>query len=96
MTWKGGVNMTADYLLDVARETVRLILLIVAPILGSGLLVGLTVSVFQATTQIQEPTLAFVPKIIAVLLALALFGGWIIRLLVQFTLQLWGEGLVQM
>lgn len=50
-----------------------------------GLVVGLIISIFQATTQIQEQTLAFVPKIVAVLLALLLFGPWILTTLVDFT-----------
>ncbi len=56
-----------------------------------GLVVGLIISVFQATTQIQEQTLAFVPKIVAVLLALLLFGPWIITKLVDFTTQILGN-----
>lgn len=87
--------MTADGVLHVAREAITVILLMALPILGSGLAVGLAVSLIQATTQIQEPTLAFVPKIVAVLVALMIFGGWVMNLLVQFTLQLWGEGLGQ-
>ena len=50
-----------------------------------GLVVGLIVSIFQATTQIQEATLAFVPKIVAVLLSMVIFGPWIISTLVNFT-----------
>ncbi len=56
-----------------------------------GLVVGLIISIFQATTQIQEQTLAFVPKIVAVLLALLLFGPWIITKLVDFTTQILGN-----
>ncbi len=67
------------------------ILLVSAPILRSGLLVGLIVSIFQATTQIQEPTLSFVPKIVAVLLALLFFGGWALSRVTSFTLELWGN-----
>ena len=67
-------------------------LMVAAPVLGTGLAVGLLVSIFQATTQIQEQTLAFVPKIAAVLLAILLFGAWIIRVITNFTLRLW-EGL---
>ncbi|MEW5785290.1 MAG: flagellar biosynthesis protein FliQ [Bacillota bacterium] len=87
--------MTPDGALTVVREAIMIILIMVAPILGSGLLVGLTVSILQATTQIQEPTLAFVPKIIAVLLAVMIFGGWIMKMVVEFTLQLWGQGLTR-
>ncbi len=86
--------MAPEALLEMLREAVKVILIMVAPILGFSLLVGLTVSIFQATTQIQEQTLAFVPKIITVLLVLMLLGGWIINVAVQFTLRLWGTGLV--
>ncbi len=85
--------MTPDGLLNVVQQGVMIILIMVAPILGSGLAVGLTVSILQATTQIQEPTLAFVPKIVAVLLAVMIFGGWVFNNVIQFTIQLWGEGL---
>jgi flagellar biosynthetic protein FliQ len=72
-----------------AREAITTILIVSAPVLGIGLAVGLLVSIFQATTQIQEPTLAFVPKIAAVFIALLIFGGWIMRLITTFTLDLW-------
>ena len=62
-----------------------MILLLSAPMLLIGLVVGLIVSIFQATTQIQEATLAFVPKIVAVLLSMVIFGPWIISTLVNFT-----------
>ncbi len=68
-----------------------LVLEISAPMLILGLVVGLIISIFQATTQIQEQTLAFVPKIVAVLLALLLFGPWIITKLVDFTTQILGN-----
>ena len=62
--------------------------LIASPMLGFGLLVGLIVSIFQAVTQINEMTLTFVPKIIAVAVAFALFMPWMLRLLVEFTIRL--------
>lgn len=77
--------------MNLAREGITTILLVSAPVLGIGLAVGLLVSIFQATTQIQEPTLAFVPKIAAVLLALLIFGGWIMRIVTDFTQTLWGN-----
>ncbi len=85
--------MTPDGLINIVQQAVIIILISIAPIVGSGLAVGLAVSIMQATTQIQEPTLAFVPKIAAVLLAVMVFGGWIYNNIVQFTLQLWSEGL---
>ncbi len=81
--------MTPDFVLSVAREGILTILMVAAPILGVGLGVGLMVSIFQATTQIQEPTLAFVPKIAAVMLSLIIFGGWIMQRVMTFTLNLW-------
>mgnify|MGYP001003740342 CR=1 FL=1 len=86
--------MAPGILLEILREAIKTILIMVAPILGFSLLVGLTVSIFQAMTQIQEQTLAFVPKIVAVLLVLILLGGWIMDLAVEFTARLWSEGLV--
>lgn len=86
--------MAPGILLEILREAIKTILIMVAPILGFSLLVGLTVSIFQAMTQIQEQTLAFVPKIVAVLLVLILLGGWIMDLAVGFTARLWSEGLV--
>jgi len=66
------------------KEAVKTVLLVCAPALGLGLLVGLLVSIFQATTQIQEQTLTFIPKIIAVLISLIIFGPWMLRVLVEF------------
>lgn len=62
-----------------------------APMLGLGLIVGLLVSIFQATTQIHEQTLAFIPKIVAVFVAVLIFGPWILNVLVDFTSRLLGN-----
>lgn len=77
--------MSQDFIIYLARETVYLILLISAPLLGTSLLVGLFISIFQATTQIQEQTLTFVPKIALVLIVLIIFGPWMLNLLIVFT-----------
>ncbi|GAA0134161.1 flagellar biosynthesis protein FliQ [Paenibacillus sp. YSY-4.3] len=77
--------MNTDFIVGLAGQAVYTVLKVSAPMLGIGLAVGLIVSIFQATTQIQEQTLAFVPKIIAVLLALLLFGPWILTTMVDFT-----------
>jgi flagellar biosynthetic protein FliQ len=66
-------------------------LMMAAPLLLVGMLVGLIISIFQATTSIQEQTLTFVPKIAAILGALILFGPWLIMSMVQFTLRLFGR-----
>ena len=80
--------MSADYAVELGRDALLMVMLVSAPMLGLGLLVGLLVSVFQATTQIQEQTLAFIPKIIAVFVAILIFGPWMLRLLMDYTLQL--------
>jgi len=77
--------MSQDFIIYLARETVYLILLISAPLLGTSLVVGLLISIFQATTQIQEQTLTFVPKIALVLIVLIIFGPWMLNLLIAFT-----------
>lgn len=80
--------MTEAFLLDLGRKTFLVTLAVATPVLGLGMLVGLAVSIFQAVTAIQEMTLTFVPKILAVLIALALFGQWMLTLLVRFTFEL--------
>lgn len=80
--------MTDAGVLELAQRSVAVALMICSPILGLGLLVGLVVSVFQAATQIQEMTLTFVPKIIAVAAALVFFGPWMLRSMVNFTTKL--------
>ena len=70
------------------QEAVTTIMTVSAPPLIIGMVVGIIVSIFQATTQINEQTLAFVPKIIAILLALLVFGGWMLTGLSDFTLRL--------
>jgi flagellar biosynthetic protein FliQ len=83
--------MTTQYVLGLGHDAVMLTLLIAAPMLGFGLIVGLLVSIFQAATQIQEMTLTFIPKIVAVSLALLLFLPWITNKLVTFTTELFNS-----
>lgn len=70
--------------LDLLREGVLVIIKTSMPMLLSALVIGLVVSIFQAVTSIQEQTLAFVPKILAVFLSIVLFGSWILQILVKF------------
>ena len=74
-----------DYILQVARENLWLVLLTSTPPLITSINISLAVSVVQATTQIQEQTLTFVPKLIAVFASLAITGPWIGSQLVRFT-----------
>ncbi len=88
--------MTPESVVNVVREAIIVILIMVFPVVGIGLVVGLIVAIFQATTQISEPTLAFVPKIIAIMLALMYFFGFLMNTIVEFTLRLWEGGLGQL
>ena len=77
--------MTPQMVVEIGREALTVTLLIAAPMLGFGLVVGLVISIFQAVTQINEMTLTFVPKILAVAAALLIFLPWIINTMVDFT-----------
>jgi flagellar biosynthetic protein FliQ len=76
--------MTPEYVMSLGAEAIELTLLLSIPLLGVGLVVGLVIAVLQATTQIQEMTLSFVPKIVCVLLALLAAGPWMINKLTYF------------
>lgn len=77
--------MTPEFVIGFARQSIELTLIIALPMLGVGLGVGVFVSVLQAATQIQEMTLTFVPKIIAVFLALLISFPWIMDKMIAFT-----------
>lgn len=77
--------MTLDFIVGIMAESIRVTLLVSAPVLLVGLIVGLIISLFQAVTQVQEMTLVFVPKIVACLVALVAALPWMINLLVSFT-----------
>lgn len=77
--------MNPEIAIDVCRKAIQTVLMGSAPMLIIGLIIGLIVSIFQAATQINEQTLTFVPKIVAVFVTLLIFGPWLIKLLVTFT-----------
>ncbi|HOI54638.1 MAG TPA: flagellar biosynthesis protein FliQ [Phycisphaerae bacterium] len=77
--------MTPEQAIDIGREALVVMLVISAPILLLGMVVGLVISILQAVTQVQEQTLSFVPKIIVMGLAVALFMPWIISKLLHFS-----------
>jgi flagellar biosynthetic protein FliQ len=83
--------MSIGYAVYLLRSGIFQILILSAPVLLIGLVVGLIVSVLQATTSIQEQTLTFVPKIAAILLALVFFGPWMFASLAQYTVQLFQQ-----
>ncbi len=76
--------MSQDIAIQLGREALYMVMLVSAPMLGLGLIVGVAVSIFQATTQIQEQTLVFVPKIIATFVAILIFGPWILGMMVDY------------
>ncbi|CAM3940425.1 flagellar biosynthesis protein FliQ [Paenibacillus alkaliterrae] len=80
--------MSTDFIIGLAGEAVFVVLKASAPMLALALIVGLLVSIFQATTQIQEQTLAFVPKIVAVFVSIIVFGPWILNTIIDFTYNL--------
>jgi flagellar biosynthetic protein FliQ len=77
--------MSADFIVGIMAETIRIALMISAPVLLVGLVVGVVISLLQAATQVQEMTLVFVPKIVASLVVLVAALPWMINLLVSFT-----------
>ena len=83
--------MTEGQVLDVAKEAIYTLIICSAPMLIISLVVGLIVSIFQTVTSIQEQTLTFVPKIIAVFVGLMIFGSWILTNLTEFVTTLWSN-----
>ncbi|ASS91546.1 MAG: flagellar biosynthetic protein FliQ [Bacillaceae bacterium] len=77
--------MSTEMILSIAEKAVYTTLMISGPLLLISLVVGLIVSIFQATTQIQEQTLAFIPKIVAVLVGLIIFGPWMLSVILSYT-----------
>lgn len=83
--------MTIELVMDIASKALYLVIQASLPILLVSLVVGLIVSIFQTVTSIQEQTLTFVPKIIAVFLALMIFGNWMLTIIVEFINELWSN-----
>jgi len=81
--------MGQDFAIQVLYQGITTVLMVSLPIVGVGLIVGFTISLFQAVTQIQEQTLTFVPKVIAVFLMLAFTSPWIFSVMIDFTTSLW-------
>jgi flagellar biosynthetic protein FliQ len=80
--------MTPEFVVGFAKEAITLTILVSMPMLGLGLIVGLAISIFQAVTSIQEATLSFVPKIIAVFLGLLFFAPWLLEKIVSFMIRI--------
>jgi flagellar biosynthetic protein FliQ len=83
--------MTVETIIGLGRDTLEIVLVLAGPILLAGLVVGVAVSLFQAVTQINEMTLTLIPKMIAVVAALAVCGPWMLERLMSFTLTVMHE-----
>ena len=77
--------MEQGVVIQLAQRAILTVIYVAAPMLGLSLIVGLAVSIFQATTQIQEQTLTFIPKILAILGGIVIFGSWMLKVLIDFT-----------
>ncbi len=82
--------MTQDSVTSLIVDMMGVTIKVAAPMLLAGLIVGLAVSVFQAVTQIQEQTLSFIPKILALVAVIAIAGPWMLSSVVDWTHDLWG------
>ncbi|WHZ21667.1 MAG: Flagellar biosynthesis protein FliQ [Nitrospira sp.] len=80
--------MTPEAVTEIGRQAIETAMLVSAPVLGLSLIVGLLVSTFQAMTQINEATLTFVPKVLAVFAATLLFLPWMMGVLIAFMTQI--------
>ncbi len=83
--------MTVETVIDIASQALFLIIKVSLPVLLVSLIVGLIISIFQTVTSIQEQTLTFVPKIVAVFLSLILLGNWMISCVVDFMVELYSN-----
>lgn len=78
---------------DMSREALTVALVLAGPIMAIGMVVGLSISIFQAVTQLQEQTLTFVPKIVGMGIAAAFFLPWLTTRMVEYSHRLWVEGM---
>lgn len=83
--------MTIQAVVEIMRDALFLIIKVSLPVLLVSMIVGLIVSIFQTVTSIQEQTLTFVPKVIAIFVALMLMGNWMMTSMVEYTIQLWSS-----
>ncbi len=77
--------MTQEMIINIAQESIKILLTVSLPLLLAALVVGLLVALFQAVTQLQEMTLAFIPKILAVFIVLLLLFPWMLNMMMDFT-----------
>jgi flagellar biosynthetic protein FliQ len=83
--------MNADLVIDMLVQALQLSLLIASPMLGFGLFIGLSISIFQSVTQIQEMTLTFIPKIVGVVVAVMIFAPWMLDKIMTYAINLFSN-----
>ncbi|MGI6491263.1 MAG: flagellar type III secretion system protein FliQ [Peptococcaceae bacterium] len=83
--------MTQTFVIHLARETLLMVLLLAGPAMFTALLIGLTISILQATTQIQDQLLNMVPKIVGVFVVLLLLGSWLLNMAIYFTTNVFAQ-----
>ncbi|HEX3022800.1 MAG TPA: flagellar biosynthesis protein FliQ [Lachnospiraceae bacterium] len=83
--------MNVDVVIDIARQALVVIIKASAPMLIVSLVVGLVISIFQTITSIQEQTLTFVPKVLAIFLVIMLAGSWVFKVIIDFTVELFSN-----
>lgn len=77
--------------IDIVNKLFYITMLVLAPILGAGLVIGLTIAIFQSVTQIQEMTLTFIPKMLAMVLVLYYYLPWMLQTIMDFTVEVFGK-----
>ena len=77
--------MNTQQAIEILRSLISTALLLVAPLLGTALVVGVVVGLFQSVTSIQEPTLTFIPKLVSIAFVIILMAPWVLRVMMQFT-----------
>ncbi|KIH77557.1 flagellar biosynthetic protein FliQ [Geoalkalibacter ferrihydriticus] len=81
--------MTPEFVVDIGRQAVETVLMVAGPLLIVALVTGLSIAIFQAATQINEQTMTFIPKIVAVLVTLLIMAPWMIKVLLAFTTRIY-------
>lgn len=83
--------MTIETVVEIAKDALYIIIKTSAPLLLISLVIGLVISIFQTVTSIQEQTLTFVPKILAVFVGMMIVGGWMLNSIVEYMVELWSN-----
>ncbi|MBT5228660.1 MAG: flagellar biosynthesis protein FliQ [Methylococcales bacterium] len=83
--------MNIETIVGIGQQALEVTIVLAAPVMGSTLVIGLVVSMFQAATSINEQTLSFIPKLLSIAVVLALGGKWMLNTISDFTLRLWGS-----